>query len=530
MNFNTVLKEALLKSQTQQTEKGAVGFVSTAHHLLDLHFAVSSLRDEEKRAEYINSVVPLAFEEFPADFMAWLFYIRDIRDGLGERALFRDILKWATNPKNIDKTKIYSLLQFIPEYGRWDDLFYIDDEDTDLYKTVMQAMMDVLLSDYMIAVGKKEGNATLLAKWMPSINSSSKDTKERAKKFCKCVSIKQKDYRKILSAIRKHLDVVERKMCANEFDQIKYSAVPSKASLLYHDAFIRHDEERYTQYIEDVKSGKEKINASTLFPYEIVHKYTNGHFWRLNRIQESDVYEELWKALPKPEQTAGYLPVCDISASMSINIGSSCTAYDAALAMSIYLAENNPSDEFRNTIISFAENPKYIILPKDTTLLSKIKTIMDSAVGYSTIVSRVFDLVLNSAIEYNLPKDYKFPSLLFLTDMEFDPDFAYTDKVTHVPYGTNKACIKPNRLIDEQEAKFKEYGYQLPKCIWWNLNSRTGTIPQIKSENGVILMSGFSQNAVKMIESESLDPYQVLLDTIRIKRYQPIYNAFGINV
>lgn len=510
LNYNEILKKGLILNQKKTTENGAVGFASTAHQLLDLHFALSSMRTDAIREKYIKEKVPLAFEESPADFMAWLFYIRDIHYGLGERATFREILNWVTSEENIKRTKIEEFISEIPDYGRWDDLFYIKN-NKELYVSIMTSLYEILKSERdALVTFKNDVKISLLSKWMPSINTSSKEARKLAKDFCKINHIKYKDYRKLLSFLRGKLDVVEKKMCKNNFSGIDYEKVPSKASLIYSDAFSRHDKERYKQYISDVKNGKAKINAKTLFPYEIVKNY-----FKCDKV--NDVYEELWKSLPKLNQTAGYIPVCDISGSMYSQIGSSCMAIEASVALSIYLAENNPSKEFRNTIITFARRPSYILLNDSMSLYDKIRAIMDSHVGYNTMVDRVFEMILDSAIHNNLPKDYKFPTLLFLTDMEFNDN----------SYQLGPSGIVEDVLMKKIELSYTLAGYTAPKCVWWNLNSRTLAIPQVKSNSGVVLMSGFSQNAINMIESESFDPYQVLLDTIRVPRYKFIYDAFN---
>ena len=90
MNFAEAMKNEL--SETKQfTENGAVGYTTTGKKLLDLNFAVSSLRNATEQ-EIIEKFKD-AYYENPKYAIKWLFYARDVREGLGERRLFRIIMK-----------------------------------------------------------------------------------------------------------------------------------------------------------------------------------------------------------------------------------------------------------------------------------------------------------------------------------------------------------------------------------------------------------------------------------------------------
>ena len=77
-------------------------------------------------------------------------------------------------------------------------------------------------------------------------------------------------------------------------------------------------------------------------------------------------------------------------------------------------------------------------------------------------------------------------------------------------------------LFDEIRNRFNHVDYDLPKLIFWNVNSRTKTIPLIENELGVTLVSGFSQNTLKMVMSKKFNPYEVLIETLDGERYVPI--------
>ena len=304
MSFLEKLEDNLLEDwNVSVTENGAVGYKTTGKPLLDMNFKISSYRnmteteivDDFKRCFLQDNVLALQF----------LFFIRDREEGLGERRTFRVILKALASAY---PGYVARLIPIVGEYGRYDDLLPL--LDTREREDVVTYLTETMISDFK----KMEENKpiSLLAKWLPSVNTSNKDQRRYANILISKLQQKDKTfnaarYRKALSKMRTYLDVVEKKMCANEWDKIKYETVPSKANLIYKDAFLRHDEERRLEYLDSLKKGETKINASKLFPYEIYHKVTNN----------DDTLEELWKNLPSiKNDTESVLVVADGSGSM----------------------------------------------------------------------------------------------------------------------------------------------------------------------------------------------------------------------
>ena len=110
---------------------------------------------------------------------------------------------------------------------------------------------------------------SLLAKWLPSVNSSSKKSRESALKLAKALGMSERNYRKTLSSLRKHLDLLESKMSARQWSEIDYSKLPTQAHRKHIKAFKRHDESRYENYLASVEKGEAKINSATAYTYEI---------------------------------------------------------------------------------------------------------------------------------------------------------------------------------------------------------------------------------------------------------------------
>jgi hypothetical protein len=101
-------------------------------------------------------------------------------------------------------------------------------------------------------------------------------------------------------------------------------------------------------------------------------------------------------------------------------------------------------------------------------------------------------------------------NILIVSDMEFD----------WATYGR-----ADQTLFNKIAEKFVAHGYKMPRLVFWNVNSRTGTIPVKENELGVALVSGFSVNVVKMVLSGELDPYKCLTDQLDSERYAPVEAA-----
>lgn len=512
MEFMNAIKNTLENEMNVSiTENGAVGYRTTGKELVDLNFATSSLRkmsDEEVAQRFRK-----AFCEDKILAMKWLFFARDARQGLGERRLFRVVLAdlVQSNPE-----MIIPVINLIPEYGRYDDLWCLLD-NPDPASVVYDVVDAQLRRDYLNYLANKP--ISLLAKWMPSINASSPKTKEYGKKLCKALCMSEREYRKTLSQLRKHLDVVEVKMSSKNWSEIKYEAVPSRANLIYNGAFLRNDEERRRDYLGKLEKGETKINASTLFPHDIVHKYTNN--WYSLKPKDATI-EALWKALPDTVNGCGNtIVVADGSGSMDCTVdpNSKVTALEVANALAIYFAEHS-SGQFKDKYITFSERPQFVDFSNCTSLHAKLQTALAHDEVANTNIEKVFDLILTSAINNRMSQEDLPANILIISDMEFDA--CATSGMNSSRWETRR----PNqRLFDVIAQRYAAAGYMMPRLVFWNVNSRTGTIPVKENELGVALVSGFSVNVAKMVMSGKTDPFECLLETLNSERYAPVERA-----
>lgn len=516
------LKATLKRENNYQlTENGAVGYKSTGSALTDLNFRVTSMRngitpdDMRLFCEAMNDDLEYAIK--------WLFFARDVRGGMGERDVFqRFYMQYAELYPNEAK----ATLKLVAEFGKWKDVIDIINIDQDNNLGGMELVSETFHSDIQNCMAGR--SISLLAKWMPSINASGK-ARQQAKRFVKHFGLTHEGYRKMLSKLRAYLDVTEVKTCANRWDEIDYNKVSSNANKRYMNAFKKHDGERYMEHCTkalDVTSNDVKMHASVLFPHEIWEKYTQLPGLSYDDCYYRDYYanspykfgydmvepapadislEAMWKNLADMGDCGNTMVVVDGSGSMTS--GYPVRPINIARSLGVYFAERCQG-EFNNILMEFSSRPKLIDLNGCETLRDKIVELSKYTDCSNTDIEAVFMLILQSAINANMKKSDLPDRILIVSDMEFDRATSQTRCV----YGMKS-------LFNELADRFAKYGYKLPKLVFWNVNSRTKTIPMTENEMGVVLVSGFSPNIMSMVMSNQTDPWLALKEKLDSNRY-----------
>ena len=497
-----LIRDELNKQKNHSiTENGAIGYKSTGSALVDINYRLSSLRQSSE--EEIIGLFDKAFFENREYALKWLFFARDAREGVGERRLFRICYKRLAE---LDIDAFNNNLVNIQEYGRWDDLVSLigisDGTDKNII-SVIQNQLNQDLDNY-----NNQKPISLLAKWLPSENTSSTSTKIQAKRVIKLLDMTPRKYRLMLSQLRAYSNVVEVKMCDNKWGEIDYEKVPSLANLKYKNAFMKHDESRRREYLNSVEKGTSKINMNVATPVDIVAGYST--YFRLKDYDET--LEIAWKNL-KDIMVEDTLVVADGSGSMTVPVSGKTTALDVANALAIYTSEHN-SDPYKNRYITFSSKPQFVEFAQSDSLKTKLETALKHDEVANTNIEAVFDLILGVALENDIAPEDMVKNILIISDMEFD----MAQRGSY--FGTSIPLTKS--LFETISSKYEDAGYILPKMIFWNVNSRTHTVPLTQNELGVILVSGFSQNVLKMMMTSKLDPYEVLVDTITSPRYDRI--------
>jgi hypothetical protein len=473
------LNDLEIETSVTETENGGRALSSTGDGLLNLFAVLGALRSRpydviEKFDDAYNDDADLATK--------MVFYGRDVRGGLGERTVGRLMLHHLAE---INPDVVVRNIPNIVEFGRWDDLFVLFGTECE------NAMLDVVgnqLSADLIAM-REDKPVSLLAKWMPSINTSSRNTVALATKLAHALKMTSATYRKTLSKLRHYIDVVEVKMSANEWEKINYEHVPSKAMSNYDGAFANHDSVRFLNYLNDVKEGKAKINASTLYPYDIIEK--------LNR-SSNDTCELQWKALPNyVEGDNNFLVMADVSGSM---MGRPMAT---SVGLAIYFAERNHG-EYAGKFMTFTNDP-HLVTIKGNTLADKYRSVTKE-VGYNTNLEKAFDVVLSTAVRTHCPQSELPKALIVISDMEIDAWSGGSLTFT-----------------EEMRKRFADAGYEMPKLVYWNVDSRHDTFLASKNDQNTLLVSGQSASTFKnLIRGIECSAFEIMEQTLNDERYADV--------
>lgn len=485
-----------LQNVPAYTGNGALSFSTTKSKVLDF-FGKGGAARNRPDAEVI-AMFDDAFSEEPILALKVLFYLADVRGGQGERRLFRICYNWlAKNQPAIAK----KLLQYIPEYTRWDNILE-SLEDTALEKDGLKFLASKLLEDV------KSELPSLAGKWAPSEQASSKTTKRLAEKVRKTLNLSPRTYRKLLSNLRNRIGVVERLMCSRDWSEINFEHVPSRAALLYKSAFSKHTPELYQTFIKKVQEGKAKINASTLYPYDIMRELLDVGVIRKSASDIATLQAQ-WSALPNylADNPHNGLVIADVSGSMyggsyyGGNEKGNVRPIDVCISLAIYFAERNEG-AFKNHFLTFSDDSKLVKL-RGSSLQEKVDQLARADWGGSTNVQSAFKQILEAAVRDSVPAK-EMPSVVYIiSDMQFNSCVS----------GTNLAGIK---------AQYKKAGYELPTIVFWQVNAYAD-VPVQANENGFVLVSGCSPSILKsVLTNKTVTPFDFMLETVLTKRYEPI--------
>ena len=453
-----------LRTKDTTTANGAVAHSSTLNSCLD-YFAVAGNRHSSLQ-QFLA-----AFEEDPTAALRILFWSRDCRGGAGSRWSFVEIIKYLQE----NKPSVFSqIFKFIPIYGYWKDIFKNLSPSKELVSYICDTLID-------------EQDHSLLAKYIPRKGLWFAELRKHMK-------LSPSEFRHY---IVNKTQVVENYMCARKWSDIDYSTVPSVANKMYSNAFRKHDGERYSSYISAVNRGEAKINSSVLFPCDLYHAYST------HQIQD-DAIIAMWDNLPNFMEgcTDRILPICDVSGSMWSNYGS-VRPIDVSVSLGCYLSERNESI-FKDAFMTFSEEPMLQYLHGN--IIERFRSLRCAEWGMNTNLQRVFDLVLNKAIQNNVPEEEMPTKLLIISDMQFD----------------EASRTQTNFEVIQQ--KYNNAGYKMPDIIFWNVsNDYYNNVPMNVYDKHTSIVSGYSPSILKAVLSgRMITPVSIMLETINSDRYSQI--------
>jgi hypothetical protein len=485
--FSNAVKSSNLNQKTTTTN-GMKVRVSSGKEVVDFFFKAGAMRGK--------NIVPLFNKALSDDKELALRvaqWLRDARGGAGEREHYRNILK-AMEVSN--DPMLESMIAKTPLLGRWDDLLVFE---TKKYKDIAYATIANGLID--------ESTRQLVCKWMPRESSNIASMKAIAKELMTFLDLSPKQYRKMLASVK----TTETLMCAQEWEKINFSHVPSNASNRYRKAFMKQQKERFEKYVQDLTSGdtSAKVNVSTLYPYEITKNISYS-----NTTIDKQFLNAQWSALPNYVGDADILPLIDVSGSMGCPVGQpsdmlgkgvKVTCMDVAISLGLYLANKN-TGKFKDTYLTFESSPKLGTL-SSTDLSDNYQQIKSANWGGSTDIEKAFKEILRVATSKKVAQSEMPKYLLILSDMQFN------------------ACTGWNTTSQKTAKRlFEDAGYVLPNIIYWNIHAYDN-VPVKFDKCGTALVSGFSPSIVKAVLSANLDdvkaitPYDVMLEAIMNPKY-----------
>jgi hypothetical protein len=453
-------------------ENGMPTHSTAGSKLVDLFFKSGGSR--KMTESQIIDIFRSAYDEDRLWAIRCLFYIRDIRGGMGERRFFRICLKWLAKQESEIARKI---VHYVPIYGRWDDL--VETLDTPVAKDAFNLWLDQLNDD-----SEKGNKHSLAAKWFP-----------RDGKWFGFARRQLKTDRKTLrKGLVQWSTTVEQLMSTNRWADVDYEKLPSKALHMYRKAFAKRDTDRYNTYQQAVASGKAKMNAKALFPSDVV-KAVMVDFFESEKVANENAWANLADIGLNDQKI---LPVCDVSGSMNGE------PMAVSVALGLYLSERNTS-AFKNVIVTFSNEPAFHKV-SGRSLYSKVESIMHADWGMSTDLEKTFRVILQRAQENDVAAEDMPSKILIISDMQF-----------------NRATRYPNaNALKMIRKEYEESGYEMPQIVFWNVRTSTG-VPAKFDEKGVFLVSGYSPSIMKSVVSgKAVNPIELVLDTLNGDRYSAI--------
>lgn len=500
--MNKFMNAATNMANFTRTENGAITHKTTKSDLLDMFALGGAYRNRSE--DDVKLLFRNAFAENEVYALKCLFYLRDVRGGQGERRFFRVAMRdlACQNPTAAKRNLIH-----VPEFGRWDDLYVF--VGTPLESDALQIIKDQLELDVQCKT------PSLLAKWMKSENTSSRDSQRLGNITRKFLGMNHKQYRKTLAILRTRINVLEKLMSENRWDEIEFDKIPSKAGLKYKNAFARHDVERAKAgamtYEQFANSADTKVNASVLNPVDIANQiYSN--IYRKPSDTDRNMWQKFWENQKdyyngKPEPG---IAIVDTSGSMYGQ------PLNAAVSMGAYIAERGKGP-FQNHFYTFSSNPHFVKF-EGVDIYDKFMRARSADWGGSTNIEAVFNLMLDTALKFEVPAEDMPKTLYIFSDMEFNSCMSCGPICTS-RWGASQSLRDTsgiNTLLETIAQKWAVYGYELPRVIFWNLDARQNNIPALGGRFSYV--SGFSMNMVETILSGK-DGYDLMMDKLNTERY-----------
>lgn len=382
-----------------------------------------------------------------------------------------------------------------------------------LHDCISDHFADCLKKDLEFLKSGSPNKISLAAKWCPSVDSSF----DRSTLLCETIAKKifpREEYegveeahyayrvrdrlrKDVLVPLRKVLELPEVFIGANQWGLIPYNRVASVAMKFYKEKFLKHDKERFEKYLEDVKAGKTTIAAGALLPHEIIESLDDEDGGEVAELQWKRIVDDLLKK----GKMRNCLAVCDVSGSMH------GTPMEVCVALGLLVSELN-EEPWKGKVITFSREPQLHVIKGDN-LKSKTQFVRNMDWGMNTDFQKVFDRILDVAVNGNLKEDQMIKRIFVFSDMEFDQASANS-------WETDYQAIT-------RKYREKGYGSAVPQIVFWNLRDSKAT-PVPSTQKGVALVSGFSKNLLTLFfdNDGDISPVEAMEAAIAGPEYQKL--------
>lgn len=493
--MNTFMNGLQNASNYAVTENGALAHKTTRSAVYDMFALGGAYR--KRNDEDCILLFKNALEENETLALKCLFYLRDCRGGQGERRFFRVCYKWLAQ-KHADVAR--RNFELISEYGRYDDVIYAL-IGTPLENDALEFIKNQLALDLECKT------PSLLAKWLPSENASAVKTKKMGNIIREYLGMTHREYRKTLSILRERINLLERLMSANRWDEIEFDKIPSKAGLIYKNAFARRDiiAKKYEAF---AKSEDTKVNASTLYPYDVVHKAvegTRGWGYSFRNMSDTDraMVEKYWENLPDYLEGKPCKMMCVVDTSGSMTGSEASAPINVAIGLGMYCAERI-GGPFKNHYISFSSRPQLIKI-EGVDFVDKVRRIYKTNLCENTDLVKTFRMLKEIALTAK-PEDIP-ETIVVISDMQIDCGSRF--------YGSNVATE-----MESMRREWEKAGLKMPKLVYWNVEAR-GAANFLDDGPNVTYVSGCSPVIFQQVIS-GVTGYELMLKKLESARYEAI--------
>ena len=493
--MNTFMNGLQNASNYAVTENGALAHKTTRSAVYDMFALGGAYR--KRNDEDCILLFKNALEENETLALKCLFYLRDCRGGQGERRFFRVCYKWLAQ-KHADVAR--RNFELISEYGRYDDVIYA------LIGTLLENDALEFIKN-QLALDLECKTPSLLAKWLPSENASAVKTKKMGNIIREYLGMTHREYRKTLSILRERINLLERLMSANRWDEIEFDKIPSKAGLIYKNAFARRDiiAKKYEAF---AKSEDTKVNASTLYPYDVVHKAVEGtRGWGYSFRDMSDIdramVEKYWENLPDYLEGKPCKMMCVVDTSGSMTGSEASAPINVAIGLGMYCAERI-GGPFKNHYISFSSRPQLIKI-EGVDFVDKVRRIYKTNLCENTDLVKTFRMLKEIALTAK-PEDIP-ETIVVISDMQIDCGSCF--------YGSNVATE-----MESMRREWEKAGLKMPKLVYWNVEAR-GAANFLDDGPNVTYVSGCSPVIFQQVIS-GVTGYELMLKKLESARYEAI--------